>query len=160
MKTLKSLKSLILILAFAFVAIGCSNSTSKNDSVEGSLPELMTKIYSGSERENSNLVNTEITAENLSYYTGLDSLDFKEGLASEPMINVDPHSVVLLRINDVSQVEDIKSQIKAKVDPRKWICVEVAPENVIVDNIGDLVIIIMDNNESAKLHENFKNLSK
>ena len=160
MKTLKTLKSLILILAFAFVAIGCSNSTSKNASVEGSLPELMTKIYSGTERESAKLVNTEINSENLSYYTGLDSLDFKEGLASEPMINVDPHSVVLLRINDVSQVEDIKSQIKAKVDPRKWVCVEVAPENVIVDNIGDLVIVIMDNNESKELHENFKNLSK
>lgn len=160
MKTLKNLKSLILILAFAFVAIGCSNSTSKNASIEGSLPELMTKIYSGTERETANLINTEITAENLNYYTGLDSLDFKEGLASEPMINVDPHSVVLLRVNDVSQVEDIKSQIKAKVDPRKWICVEVAPENVIVDNIGDLVIVIMDNNESKALHENFKNLSK
>lgn len=162
MKKFKNLKSLIIILLFSFTLIGCSNNTSSsgNKDIEGTLPEIMESIYSGINKDMNGLINTEINNENITYYLGVKSLEFKEALASEPMINIDPHSVVLVRINDTSKIEDIKSQIKAKVDPRKWICVGVEEENVIVDNLGDIIILIMDNNLSKELLENFKNLSK
>ena len=61
-----------------------------------------------------------------------------------------------LQIDEVlmKELQDIKDNI----NPRKWICVGVEEDNVIVDNIGDLVILIMDNNYPDTLHENFKNL--
>ena len=54
--------------------------------------------------------------------------------------------------------EEDKKEILEEVNPRKWICVGVEEDKVIVDSIGDLVILIMDNNYPETLHENFKNL--
>jgi hypothetical protein len=48
--------------------------------------------------------------------------------------------------------------IRNNVNPQKWICVGVDRENVIVDSIGDLVILIMSDNGPQALHEAFLNL--
>ena len=71
----------------------------------------------------------------------MESTEYTEGLASEAMIGSIAHSVVLLRAEDEAAAETLKEDVKANVDPRKWICVEA--EEVITDNIGDLVILIM-----------------
>jgi len=160
MKNFKILKGLILILALTFTLIGCSNSSNSSQNVEGSLEEIMASVYNGVDKNLSALNITEVTPENLSYYLGVKDLDYSEAIASEPVISVHAHSVVLARVNDVSKIEEIKSQIKANVNPRKWICVGIEDKNVIVDSIGDLVILIMDNDYSKELHKNFKNLSK
>ena len=66
------------------------------------------------------------------------------------------HSVVLVRLKDGSDVEKVKTTIKEKVDPRKWICV--AAENVVVKSKGNLVILIMVNDGLEELEEGFNNL--
>ena len=123
MKNFKILKGLILILALTFTLIGCSNSSNSSQNVEGSLEEIMASVYNGVDKNLSALNITEVTSENLSYYLGVKDLDYSEAIASEPVISVLAHSVVLARVNDVSMIEEIKSQIKANVNPRKWICV-------------------------------------
>ena len=37
----------------------------------------------------------------------------------------------------------VKTKIKETINPRKWICVGVEEEDVIVKNKGDLIILIM-----------------
>ena len=150
-------KLMLLVLAFMLVlATGCG----KEVYVEGELNDLMTKVYEGIKDEDKPmmLMNTEVNSENVEYYLGSASIEYESAVASESGVGSIAHSVVLVRAKDGQDVEKLKSDIKASINPRKWICVGVEEDNVIVDNIGDLVILIMDNSYPETLHENFKNL--
>ena len=86
------------------------------------------------------------------------SLDFEEGIASEPEMSSIAHSVVVVRVKDGVDIEKTKQEIKEKVDPAKWICVQAS--SVIVESKDNVIILIMlDNNDIAtKMQETFKNL--
>jgi hypothetical protein len=94
--------------------------------------------------------------DNIAYFIGADDIPFIEGYVSEGMM---AYSVVLLRMEPGSDIQGAMARIKNGVDPMKWICAGVDPSDVIVDNIGDLVILIMADN-SKQLHEAFLELSK
>lgn len=148
----KILKLSLIAFALILVSTGCM----KNDKLDMELTEIIDKIYDGV-KDVPKVGSIEITKDNMKNYLGVDDLDIKEGIASEAMIGSIPFSVVVLRLNDASNVEDVKVSIEENADPRKWICVEA--EEVIVDNRGDVVILIMANKEQApKIHENFLNL--
>lgn len=96
---------------------------------------------------------------NIVYFIGADDIPFSEGVVSESMIGSLPYSLVMLRMEADSDIESAKTKIKNGVDPQKWICVGVDPSDVVVDNIGDLVILIMAPN-SKELHEEFLKLAE
>ncbi|MCI9233618.1 MAG: DUF4358 domain-containing protein [Bacilli bacterium] len=158
--------SKIVVVMMAFVMMlsitGCGEKKEKN--LEGTLSELMRELYKGAgineEEDFMFLEDKEVTEENLSYYLGVKELDYKEALASESMVGSTAHSIVLVRMNKGADIEQAKKDIKEKVDPRKWICVGVEDENVIVDNIGDVIVLIMNNDYAKKLSESFKELGK
>lgn len=154
MKYLKSLLAIIAISATTLLMSGCGV---KN--VEGSLEDIMTKVYGDipSNQLPMMLSNIEITSENQEYYLGTNDITYKEALASESMVGSIAHSVVLVRTKEGADVEKIKETIKDKVNPRKWICVEA--EKVYVESKGDLIILIMSNKDLAdKIKTNFENL--
>ena len=91
-------------------------------------------------------------------FLGLESLKGAEGLASEAMIGSIAHSVCLLRAPEGTDIEALKAEIKEKVDPRKWVCVGVEREEVIVDNIGNLIIMIIDSNVPEEFQKSFLEL--
>ncbi len=167
---LKKLIVSVLVIALVFGAVACKKDDGKDipdkgqeqgkKELTGSLEDIMKSLYKDTEVNAEMLQNTVLTDENSSYFSGLEKLNGAEGLASEMMINVAAHSVVLLRVKDGANVEAIKAEIKEKVDPRKWICVGVEREKLIVDNIGNTIILIIDNNISEKIHENFLELAK
>ena len=70
------------------------------------------------------------------------------------------YSVVLVRMKDGADIEAAKTKIAETVNPRKWVCVEVAKEDVIVKNKGDLIILIMVKDEATrtKIEQGFNNL--
>lgn len=154
MKKLKNLGVFLVVGLFCLTLAGCGTKTSN---VEGKLEDLMAKLYEGTQ-EPMALNNSELTKDNLKYSLGLDSLDFKEGLVSEPMVGSIAHSVVLVRVNDGVDIEKVKKDIKEKVDPRKWICVGVEKEDIIVENKGNLIVLIMVNEDADKIQKNFQNL--
>lgn len=149
---MKRIFYLLGALALCFVLTGCG---SKN--IEGSLPEIMEKLYEGiSEDEMPMFVeNIELNNENFKSYAFVD-VDYKEALASESMTGSTPHSVVLIRLNNGSDAENVVKDIEKNADPRKWICVEA--ENVYVLSKGDLVVLIMSNELAPKIKKNFENL--
>ncbi|QSX06465.1 hypothetical protein JYG23_03125 [Sedimentibacter sp. zth1] len=162
----------LVIAALAFGAVACtdkSNDTNidngqqqdkEEKELTGSLEEIMTSIYEGIDEEMPMVANTVLTEENVAYFAGIEKLDGNEGLASEAMINAKAHSVVLVKAKEGTDIEALKKEMKEKVDPRKWICVGVEREEIIVDNIGNTVILIIDDQVAYKIHESFLALGK
>lgn len=154
---MKKVLSLLLVFIGILFLAGCGK-TEKN--VEGSLSDLMTKVYDGARVSHEDMETVELNSENTPFYLGDVSFSFKEALASEPIMSSVAHSVVLIRLNSASDAEKAKKEIKEKVDPNKWVCVSVDEENVYVESVGDLVILAMDNQNGEKLKDSFLNLSK
>ena len=104
------------------------------------------------------LLTSEITDENMEFHLGKAGLEFEEGIASEPMIQPGAYVLCLLRVGEETDIEQLKQDIKDNVNPMKWVCVGVDPDNVIVDSIGDVVILIMSDDNAQALHQAFLGL--
>lgn len=147
---------IVLLIASAFVFTGC---TQKEKNIEGSLEEIMTKLYAGISEDElpMALSNTEITEENIESFLGTKDIEYESALASESMVGSIAHSVILIRAKENTDIEQLKSKISESINPRKWICVEA--ENVIVKNKGNLILVIMSNELAKPIETNFDNLS-
>ena len=150
-------KILLLVVTFmgALFLTGCGN-------IEGSLEDIMAKVYADipeNERPMM-LMNTEINDENVEYFLGSKDIEYEEALASEPGIGSIAHSVVLVRTKKGANIEAIKEKIENSVDPRKWLCVGVEKDDIIVESEGNLIILIMVEDEKTreKLEDSFDNL--
>ena len=161
-KVIIIIAAIVVVLAIVAVFI-FAGKTEKT--VEGTLEEIMAKVYEGIPEENlPMLMDIPIDNETVEGFLGTTEVSYKEALAKEPMISSIPHSVVLVRLNNAKDAEAAVEKIKASVNPRKWICVEAS--NVVVKSKGDLVILIMADTEmtteeeaiAPKLEANFDNL--
>lgn len=151
----------VLICLMVIGVAGCSKADTETSQPEitGTLEEIMEKVYSGVEIQLPQTNITAINDENIEYFLGTADIEYAEAIASEPMMSSIAHSIALVKVDDQADIEDIKSKIKSNVDGRKWICVGVDDDQIIVDNIGNLVILIMDRN-SEVLHESFLSLAE
>lgn len=131
-------------------------------SLQSSLGLIACAVYDGVSEylTPKSLQSTEITQDNMKYYLGVNNLKVVEGLAVEPLMTASAHSVVLARLEDGTNMEQAKTAVKNNVDPRKWICVGVEPENIRVESVGNLLILVMDNNSPDALIANFMALPK
>ena len=147
---------MISIVALSFLFAGCTKESEKN--IEGSLSNIMTKLYEGiDESEMPSLAdNVTLNEETFSNFAFVDNVKYKEAIVSEPVIGAIAHSVVLIRLEDSKDAEQVVKDIKEKANPRKWVCVEA--ENTYVLSKGDLVVLIMSNDLANKMKENFENL--
>ena len=158
-----SKKLIIIIVAVVVVIaaiIGILAVTSKGEkNVEASLEDIMTKLYAGISEDKlpMGLSNMEVNSENVESFIGTPNVKYTEALANESMVGSIAHSVVLVRLDDSQDAATAVEDIKNNVNPRKWICIEAS--NVVVKNKGNLVVLIMSNEELApKLEANFDNL--
>lgn len=151
-------KVLLKFLTLTVILLTITGCTTKQES-KYDLKEMLSKVYAPVGEDCPKVVQTRLTDDNLSYFLGLDSLDFEEGIASEPEMNSIAHSVVIVRVKDSADVEEIKQEIKEKANPAKWIYVEAS--SVIVESKGNIIILIMlDNSDIAtKMQETFKKLN-
>ena len=157
MKVFKKISLILIMLVVAFAVTGCG---SKN--IEGSLEDIMTKLYAGipEDQRPMMLMNTEVTDENVEYFLGSKDIEFEEALASEPGIGSIAHSVVLVRVKDGANVEAIEDKIENSINPRKWVCVGVEKDDVIVESEGNLIALIMIEDETTreKIEDAFEKL--
>ncbi|CCY71075.1 putative uncharacterized protein [Clostridium sp. CAG:921] len=146
-----------ILAALGVIFLVNNNSNSSLDSL--SLNKVMDKVYDGIDKNDlPELEKVEVNSDNVQYFLGTSDISFKEALACEPMISSIAHSVVLVRANDGENVEQLKEKIKSNVNPRKWICVEVAEENVRVESKGNLILLVMVDDYADKMVENFKKI--
>lgn len=154
------LKRISLVIVLSLSALFITGCGSQN--IEGNLEDLMDKVYVNipEEERPMMLMNTEVNEENIEYYLGTKDIEYETALASESGVGSIAHSVVLVRIKKNADIEAIKTKIKENVNPRKWVCVGVEEDDVIVENKGDLIILIMIEDEAKrdKIKESFENL--
>lgn len=152
---MKKILLFVVILVGVFSLTGCGN-------IEGSLEDIMAKVYADipEEERPMMLANTEVNEENIEYFLGTKDIEFEEALASEPGIGSIAHSVVLVRVKDGVNIKTVKDEIAKNVNPRKWVCVGVEEDDVIIKNKGNLIILIMvsDENTREKIDNSFENL--
>ena len=149
----------VAIIVLIAVIIGAVFLLKREKNVEGTLEEIMTKIYAGISEDELPMMlgNIEVTSDNIENYVGTSDIDFKEALASESAVGSIAHSVVLIRLNDASKANETVKKIEENANPMKWICV--GASDVIVKSKGDLVILIMSNEDLApRLDTNFEGL--
>ncbi len=153
---MKKIRFIIVILCLFTLTLGCQK---KSNNIDDSLASIMEKVYANIPSDDlPALENIKVTKDNQEYYLGSSDFSYKEALASEPLMSSIAHSVVLVRVNSINDVEKIKKEIKEKIDPRKWVCVGVEDNNVIVESKGNLIILIMDNEYATVIRDNFLNL--
>ena len=154
------MKKIFLVLVMCMVCFGLTGCGSNN--VEGTLEEIMSKVYADipEDERPMGLTNIEVNEENIESFLGTTEIEYESILASESMIGSIAHSTVLVRVKENADIEAIKTKIKENVDPRKWICVGVEEDDVIIKNKGDLIIVIIVEDESTreKISQGFDNL--
>lgn len=154
MKKIALIMSMILAMG---VFTACGAKKASTDNVEGTLSEIMAKLYEGVTAELPAVMDTEINAENSEMFLGVAADTYKEALASDAMISAVAHSVCLVRAESAEAAEALAKDIEAKADPRKWICVEA--EKKLVATKGDLVLLVMSFTDAAdELKVSFDNL--
>ena len=142
------LAALCLLLTINLAACGAQPAPEAQN-VEGELSDLFVKIYENAGVEAPMTMEVAVDDSNKAGMLGTDEVAFLEGLASEAAIMTIPHSMVLIRVDSSADIEATKRLIRDNVDPRKWICAGVEPDQVIVDSIGDLVFLVMSENAEA-----------
>lgn len=150
---MKKISLLFILLSAVLLLTGCGKEkkeTVKN--VEGTLPEIMEKVYKDLPADHTpmGLDNIELNDENIEGYIGTKDIEYTEAIARESMMGSIAHSTVLIRTKEDADIKSIKEKIKENVNPRKWICVGVEPENVIIKNKGNLIIVIIVEDEVGR----------
>jgi len=126
------------------------------------LTALVEKVYEGLEIEMPMVMSQLIDvadSETVKYMTGLESTDYVEYVvASEPMMTSQAYSLVLVKVKDGANIEEMAKTMNENIDNRKWICV--TAEKVYTTTSGDVICLVMSNEETAKaVYNNFKTLA-
>lgn len=147
----------VLITALLLVSCGSSGNNAADGETEpklvGSLSEIMDSVYENADlsqdfRDSMDGFDSgEILADSAEYMIGTSDVEYTESFYSTPMMNVIPYQCILLRVPEGTDLEAAKTTIKDNADPRKWICVEA--ESVVVENVGDVILFVMADTETA-----------
>ena len=90
----------------------------------------------------------------LTGYTGLTSgTKLKEGAVYEPMMGSQAFSLVLVRVADAADAASVAREMKANIDPRKWICVEA--DQIMAAGYADVVMFIMLDSQLGQTAQSF-----
>lgn len=162
---MKKLFAVLLTVLLSLGLVACGNTdTTTTSNVEGTLPEIMEKLYAGIGADNlPMLMQMEVNDENFAFVLGVEEFaleGYQEALVSEPMIGSIAHSVILVRMEDGADVEAAKTTLLDNINPRKWVCVGVEKDQVVVDSIGNLIMVavVEDANTVQAIKANFESL--
>lgn len=144
---------------FALFLGACS--APENRVLEADLDTLIDEIYSyeglseDAKDFTENLEKKEVSEDKTAYHLGSEDIEYEKALASVPSLSNTPYELTLVRTTRNQDVEATITEIEENIDPMKWVSYGVDEENVIVDNIGDVIVIIMSDNYAGELHEAF-----
>lgn len=155
---MKKVFAFVLVLSLLLCCAACGEQGGAvGGNIEGNLSDLLAKVTKDATDPEMSLIETEVMEDMFSWYLFIDPIDGAEAVVSEPMIGSIPHSVVLLRVPDSVDAEQVRGEIEEKLDPRKWVCVEA--EKTAVLRRGNLILMAMSDKDTVdKVISNFNSL--
>ncbi len=166
----KVIIAIIAVVAIIAVIVGAIMLLGKKDNkddngikleTEQEMKDLIDKMYENLAGKLPSLQTYDVNKENkeeVSIYTGLkDTSNVEKVVVSEPMMNAQAYSLVMVKTTAGADVEAMKQEMIDNIDVRKWICV--SAEKVYVTNYKDVIFLVMSDEEWAKpVYDEFKNL--
>lgn len=163
----KIVKIVIAIIVAIVIIMGVNlfrNSTPKqksnlNINNNDDLVSLINQIYEGVTIEMPKLQTQalDVTDANMvKTFTGLDSTENIENLVvSEPLMSSQAYSLVLVKVKDGANINEMAKAMNENIDVRKWICV--SAEKVYTATSGNVICLVMTNADTAKVvYDSFK----
>lgn len=152
---LKKVLITLSLTALSVFLISCGKTGDEETSSKlvAPLSEIMDSIYENADLSQdfrdamADFDSGEIPSESAEYMIGTAKVEYTESFYSMPLINAVPYQCILLRLPEGADVEAAKQTIADHADPRKWICVEA--ESVIVESVGDVVLFVMGDSQTA-----------
>lgn len=153
-----------LILFGVIVIVLYLNAHNNNANLEFTTTKdvktMINKVYKDAKVELPDLETNVIDIADsyqLSSFTGLesnDNIDFV--VVSEPLINAQAYSLIVVKVKDKSNVEDIKKEMYDNIRMDKWICV--SAEKLYITNYDNIIFAIMSSDDWATpVYDSFKN---
>ena len=118
---------------------------------------MINSIYKGVDLLETDTKEINVSnKEEVEAYTGLTSnKDVELLVVSEPLMNAQAYSLVVLKAKDGADIEKMKLEMKENIDMDKWICVSAS--NLYITNNGNLIFMVMSSDDWAKpVYDNFK----
>ena len=166
----KIVKIVIAIIVAIVIIMGVNlfrNSSPKQESNlninnNDDLVSLINQIYEGVTIEMPRLQTQalDVTDANMvKTFTGLDSTENIENLVvSEPLMSSQAYSLVLVKVKDGANINDMAKAMNENIDVRKWICV--SAEKVYTATSGNVICLVMTNADTAKaVYDSFKTIA-
>ncbi len=169
---MKKVLSLVLCAMLVLSLAACGNKGGSNDGKTGvgdtmPLAEMAEKLIEGMGQNDLPMMMPPATlaemAENVPLENGMTkeqvmddmflsnlfipAIKGAEVVVHEPGMGSIPHSVVLLRLPDGSDVEAVRADIEAHANPAKWVCVEAEKVNVVAH--GNTILLVMSQAKTA-----------
>lgn len=152
----------VLLIAIIGVAVATNNKNNNNEAkieTVGQMKSMMKTINSNLKEQLPQLEIGEIDISNeelVKAYTGLLSNENVEKLVvSEPLMNAQAYSAVVIKAKSGADIEKMKQEIIDNIDMRKWVCV--SADKLYVTNSGNTIFLVMSDEEWAKpVYEEFK----
>lgn len=165
-KILIALAVIIAIVAIIGIVISLNAKTKTNlDSINSAkdLSALVDKIYEGQGDNVLPSLQTQTidTTDDMTVkmVTGLENAnDIEYLVVSEPMITSQAYSMVLAKVKEGVDANQIAKLMSENVDQSKWICV--TAEKVYATSSGDIIFLVMSDEKEAKsMYDKFKTLA-
>lgn len=158
---MKKVIAFVLAVVMAVSMVGCGGSGNSGATVEGTMEELVTKVMEKQPAEfMGGLMPVDLTDTSedglywISYFTGLENADMISDVAAyEPMMSSIAFSLVMVRANDGVDAKELAEEMKANIDPRKWMCVEA--DDLQIAGYGDVVMLIMVSSDSGLTSQSY-----
>lgn len=152
----------LAIVAAICTAIVISNNHNNKSGKLKSVSDVKTMFNSiyedlGDELPSLETESIDASDENLvTAYTGLKSNKYvAELIVSEPFINAQAYSAVVVIAKDGANIEDMKKEMLDNIDMNKWVCVSAG--KLYITNSGNVIFLIMSDDDWAKpVYEGFK----
>ena len=166
---MKRIFAIVLACVLAVTLISCTNTNdNQNDNKTDvsviyenvDLAAVADSLYDGIAEDNRPFVmSTPLTSEDFEYFTFIPYEEGLEAVANEPMISSIAHSIVLVKAPTTEKAVEVASSMKAKCNPRKWMCVEAdIVEGVTNGNIAMLLMTTSEGGMAETILNNFKSL--
>ncbi len=153
----------VIIIALVGVGVYFSNQDDGNQGIKletaKDMKNFFGKIYKKIEEQlpevDTGIIDVSDAME-VTNYTGLKSnKDVEAIVVSMPVMSAQAYEAVMVKVKNGADIESMKQEMLDNIDMNKWICV--SAEKVYVTNSGNVIFMVMSDEEWAKLvYDSFK----